>query len=123
MNDILKIIKPLEDLGVLIDGVTETVKSEIKKQEGGFYGVLLAPLASSLVQPVIYSVVKGITRRGVRIAGRDLDDENSKRTHWVIVSSSSSEVGIKICAIIVEIKNWKLIRKKKKKKKHDKIVL
>ena len=30
MNDIIKIIKSLEDLGVLIDGVTETVKHEIK---------------------------------------------------------------------------------------------
>ena len=32
MNDIIKIIKPLEDLGVLIDGVTETIKHEIKKE-------------------------------------------------------------------------------------------
>ena len=31
MNDITKIIKSLEDSGVLIDGVTETVKHEIKK--------------------------------------------------------------------------------------------
>ena len=31
MNDIIKIIKSLEDSGVLIDGVTETVKQEIKK--------------------------------------------------------------------------------------------
>ena len=31
MNDIIKIIKSLEDSGVLIDGVTETVKHEIKK--------------------------------------------------------------------------------------------
>ena len=29
MNDIIKIIKSLEDSGVLIDGVTETVKDEI----------------------------------------------------------------------------------------------
>ena len=36
MNDIIKMIKPLEDSGELIDGVTETVKHEIKKQEGGF---------------------------------------------------------------------------------------
>ena len=33
MNDIIKIIKLLEDSGVLIDGVTETVKHEIEKQE------------------------------------------------------------------------------------------
>ena len=30
MNDIIKIIKPLEDSGVLIDGVTETVKHVLK---------------------------------------------------------------------------------------------
>ena len=31
MNDVIKIIKSLEDSGVLFDGVTETVKDEIKK--------------------------------------------------------------------------------------------
>ena len=31
MNDIIKIIKSLEDSGVLIDGVTETVKHKIKQ--------------------------------------------------------------------------------------------
>ena len=69
MNDIIKIIKSLEDLGVLIDGITETIKHEIKKQEGRFLGALLAPLAASLVQPVIPSVVKGIRERGVRRVG------------------------------------------------------
>ena len=70
-NDIIKIIKPLEDLvGVFIDGVTETVKNEIKKQEDRFLGVLLAPLAVSLVQPVISSVVKDISRSGVRRSGK-----------------------------------------------------
>ena len=33
MNDIIEIIKSLEDLGVLIDGATETVKHEIKKNK------------------------------------------------------------------------------------------
>ena len=76
MNDIIKIIKLLEDLGALIDGVTETVKDEIKKQEGGFLGALLTPLAASLVQPVISSVVKGTSGRGVRRAGRGYMVEN-----------------------------------------------
>ena len=53
MNHIIKIIKSLEDSGVLIDGVTETVKHEINKQESEFLGALLAPLAASTVQPVI----------------------------------------------------------------------
>ena len=70
MNDINKIIKSLEDSGAVIDGVTEAVKHELKKQEGGFLGALLVPLAASLVQPVISSVVKGISGREVRRAGR-----------------------------------------------------
>ena len=68
MNDFIKIIKWLEDLGVLIDGVTERVKHETKKQEERFLGALFALLAVSLVQPVISS--KGITGRGVRGAGK-----------------------------------------------------
>ena len=58
MKDVIRIIKLLEDSGILIDGATESVKDEIKKQEGGFLGALLAPLAASLVQPVISSVEK-----------------------------------------------------------------
>ena len=33
MNDIIKVMKPLEDSGVLIDGATEPVNYEIIKQE------------------------------------------------------------------------------------------
>ena len=46
MNGIIKIIKSLGDSGVVIDGVTETVKHEIKKQEDRFLGALLPPLAA-----------------------------------------------------------------------------
>ena len=65
LNDIIEIMKLLEDLSVLFNGVAKTVKHEIKKQEHRFLGALLAPLATSIVQPVITSVVKGISRRGV----------------------------------------------------------
>ena len=75
MNDI-KTLKPLEDSRVLIDGVTETVKDETKRQERGFLGVLLAPLALSLVQLAISLVVKGISGRGVRRAGRVYINKN-----------------------------------------------
>ena len=50
-------------MGVLIDGFIETVKHEIKKQEGESLGDLLAPLAISLLQPAISSVVKNIIGR------------------------------------------------------------
>ena len=62
MNDIIKIIKSLEDSNVLIESITESLKYETKKQEGKFLPALLAPLAASLVQPVISSEVKGISR-------------------------------------------------------------
>ena len=75
MNDI-KNLKSLEDSAVLIDGVTETLKHQIKKQEGGFLAALLAPLSASLVQPVISSLVKGISRKGVRRARRGYVVEN-----------------------------------------------
>ena len=75
-NDIIKIIKSLEDSGVLIDGVTETVKQEIQKQKGGLLENLLAPVAASIVQPVISSLVKGISGRGVRRAGREYTNKS-----------------------------------------------
>ena len=43
-DNINRIIKSLEYVGVLIDGVSETVKHEVKTQEGGFLGMLLGTL-------------------------------------------------------------------------------
>ena len=63
-------------MDVLIDGVTETVKYEIKKQEVGFFWALLAPLVNSIMQPVISSVVKDISGRGVRKARRRYMNKN-----------------------------------------------
>ena len=70
INEIIKITKSIEDSCVLIGGVTETVKHEIKKQEYGFPGTLLGRLAASMAQPVISSVVKAASGRGVRRAER-----------------------------------------------------
>ena len=46
IDDVIKIVRFLEDSGVLIDGVTEAVKHEVKNLEGGFLAALLAPLAA-----------------------------------------------------------------------------
>ena len=40
MNDIMKIIKSLEETGVLIKGVSEKNKIEAKEQKGGFLVVI-----------------------------------------------------------------------------------
>ena len=47
-----------------------------KKQEGGFLGALLGPIAASLVQSANFSVVKGISGRGFRRAGKWYMNEN-----------------------------------------------
>ena len=40
MDDILKIVKSLEDSGVLLKGVSETIQNEAKEQRGGFLSML-----------------------------------------------------------------------------------
>ena len=47
--DIIRIIKALENSGILNGGVSETVKCQIKKQEGGFLGMLLGTLSVSVL--------------------------------------------------------------------------
>ena len=53
LNDIMKIINFLEDPGLLIKGVSETVDNEIKDQNGQFLGILAATLASSLLENML----------------------------------------------------------------------
>ena len=48
MNDIMKIVKSLEKSGLLIKGVSETIKNEAREQKGGFRGMLLGTLGASL---------------------------------------------------------------------------
>ena len=48
MNDIIKIIKSLEESALLIKGVSETIKNEEKEQKGEFLNMLLGTLGASL---------------------------------------------------------------------------
>ena len=41
MNEIIKVVKSLEKSGLLIKGVSETIKNEAKEQKEGFLGMLL----------------------------------------------------------------------------------
>ena len=44
MKDIKKIVKSLEECGLMIKGVSKTIKNEAKEQKGGFLGMLLGSL-------------------------------------------------------------------------------
>ena len=64
MEDIIKIAESLEKSGLLIDGTTEKVKHEIKKQECVFLCAMMIPMAFSLIQPVASSLINPITGKG-----------------------------------------------------------
>ena len=62
INDIIKIVKSLEDSGLLLKGVTETVQNEVKEQKVGFLSMLLGTLSPCLLGNFLTS--RGINRAG-----------------------------------------------------------
>ena len=66
MDDILKIVKSLENSGVLLKGVSETIHYEVKEQRVGFLSMLLGTLSASLLGDVLS---KGLSGKGVIGAG------------------------------------------------------
>ena len=53
INDIIKILKCLEDSGLFLKGVTETVQNEVKEQKGGFLSMLLGTLGANLLRNLL----------------------------------------------------------------------
>ena len=47
MEDIVKIVKSLEDSGLLLKEFSETVQNEAKEQKGGFLSMLLGTLGAN----------------------------------------------------------------------------
>ena len=74
IEDIIKIVKSLEDSGLLLKGVTETVQNEVKEQKGGFLNMLLGTLSASLLGNLLTG--RGINRtgegRGINRAGEGI---------------------------------------------------
>ena len=50
MKDIIRIVKSLEDSGLLLKGVSETVQNEAKEQKGSFFSMLLGTIGASLLR-------------------------------------------------------------------------
>ena len=66
MEDILKTVKSLEDSGILLKGVSQTINDETKKQKVGFLSMLLGTLGASLLGNMLAG--KGVLRAGERTA-------------------------------------------------------
>ena len=63
MKDVMKIIKALENSGILLKGVSKAIKNEAKEQKGGFLSMLLGTLGGSLLGNLVTGR-KGIMRAG-----------------------------------------------------------
>ena len=62
MNEILEIVKSLEDSGISLKGVCGTIKDEAKEQKGEFLSMLLGTLGASLLGSMLAG--KGVIRAG-----------------------------------------------------------
>ena len=64
MNNIMKIAKSVEDFGLLIKGVSETIQNQAKEKKGGFHSMLLGILGATLLRNLL-------TSKGTINAGQD----------------------------------------------------
>ena len=62
MRGIIEIVKSLEDSGLLLKRVSETIQNEAKEQKGGFLSMFIGTLSASLLGNVLAG--KGINRAG-----------------------------------------------------------
>ena len=66
MNDIMKIVKALEDSNILLKGVTKKIKNEIKEQKGSFLSMLLGTLGASLLDDLLTKIISKRNCKGRR---------------------------------------------------------
>ena len=80
IEDIIKIVKYLEDSGLLIKGDTETVQNEVEEQKRGFRSALLGTLGASLLGDLLIGNIKGkgVLRAGEGVLRAGYGNNNSK---------------------------------------------
>ena len=88
MEDIIKIVKSVEDSGLLSKRVSETIQSEAKEQKGRFLGMLLGALGASLVGNILTS--KRINRVGEGTVRAGYGNKRQDYEKKLIFNTSSS---------------------------------
>ena len=53
LEDIIKIVKSLEDSGLLLKGVSETIQNEAIEQKGGFVSMLLGNIRCKFIRKYV----------------------------------------------------------------------
>ena len=90
INDIMKIIKALENSGILLKGVSKAIKNETKEQKGGFLSMLLGTLGASLLGNLL-SGGKGIMRAGEGLVRAGEGSGSKKKPKFTVTFSSANE--------------------------------
>ena len=83
MKDIMKIIKALENSGILLKGVSKTIKNETKEQRGGFLSMLLGTLGASLLGNLLTGG-KGIMTAGDGIVRAGEGSRSKKKLNLLL---------------------------------------
>ena len=87
IDGILKIVKSLEDSGILLKDVSETIQNEAKEQRGGFLSMLLGTLGASLLRDMLFgkkgkrtiTAGEGTIREGYRYKGSSVKRSSLKK--------------------------------------------
>ena len=97
IGGVIKILKSLEDSGLLLKGVSEAVQNEVKEQKGEFLSILLSTLRASLLGNLLTGKGAIATSQGREInragkgKGIDRAGEGIVRAGYGHLSSSASQ--------------------------------
>ena len=109
MKDIMKIIKALENSGILLKGVSKIIKNETKKQRGRFLSMLLGTLGASLLGKLLTGG-KDIMRAGERSAASRAKGDGIVRAGEGSGSKKKTKFAVTISSINKYRNKWILYK-------------
>ena len=90
MKDVIEIVKSLDDSGLLLKVVSETIQNEAKEQKGGFFSMLIGTLGSSLLGNILAGKKSWrIKRAGEEIVRAGYGNKKVIKTKWIFNAASS----------------------------------
>ena len=100
MQDIIKIIKELENSDIFLKGVSKTIENEIKEQRGGFLSMLLGTLGASLLGNLL-------TGKGIIIVGEGNVVSRAKADGIVRAGEGSKKKQLKFAITFSSINKYR----------------
>ena len=88
IEGLIKIVKSLEDSGLLLKRVTESVQNEIKEQKGGFLSILIGTLGASLLGNHLTGKDAFHARKEVNKKGKRYIEQVKEVIIWIFDTAS-----------------------------------